>query len=59
LLTDCLCVLTSTIGAGDTFIAGALYALHIEGWGLEAKLAFAVGLATTKVQKEGFADLTR
>ncbi|KAK4457757.1 Ketohexokinase [Cladorrhinum samala] len=48
-----------TIGAGDTFIAGALYALHIEGWGLEAKLAFAVGLATTKVQKEGFADLTR
>ncbi|KAK4163535.1 Ketohexokinase [Cladorrhinum sp. PSN259] len=47
-----------TIGAGDTFIAGALYALHIESWDPEAKLAFAVALATKKVQREGFAGLT-
>ncbi|KAK4226883.1 hypothetical protein QBC38DRAFT_214788 [Podospora fimiseda] len=48
----------ATIGAGDTFIAGALYALHIEGWDLKAKLAYAVALATKKVQMEGFAGLT-
>ncbi|KAK4192885.1 Ketohexokinase [Podospora australis] len=47
-----------TIGAGDTFIAGMLYGLHNETWSREAKLAFAVGLATKKVQIEGFAHLT-
>ncbi|KAK3984793.1 Ketohexokinase [Cladorrhinum sp. PSN332] len=47
-----------TIGAGDTFIAGALYVLHIDGWDLRAKLEYAVALATKKVQMEGFAGLT-
>ncbi|GAB1314157.1 Carbohydrate kinase PfkB domain-containing protein [Madurella fahalii] len=46
-----------TIGAGDTFIAGMLYGLHVEAWSRDAKLAFAVGLATRKVQREGFAGL--
>jgi ketohexokinase len=47
----------STIGAGDTFIAGMLYGLHADAWSREAKLEFAVGLATKKVQREGFAGL--
>ncbi|KAK4153137.1 Ketohexokinase [Chaetomidium leptoderma] len=46
-----------TIGAGDTFIAGMLYGLHADAWSREAKLAFAVGLATKKVRREGFAGL--
>ncbi|KAK4238874.1 Ketohexokinase [Achaetomium macrosporum] len=46
-----------TIGAGDTFIAAMLYGLHVETWSSEARLAFAVGLATKKVQREGFAGL--
>ncbi|KAK3937660.1 Ketohexokinase [Diplogelasinospora grovesii] len=50
-----------TIGAGDTFIAGMLYGLicHIEDWTREAKLSFAVGLATRKVQRDGFAGLAQ
>lgn len=48
----------STVGAGDTFIAAMLYGLHADAcWSPEAKLAFAVGLATKKVQREGFAGL--
>ncbi|KAK4181451.1 Ribokinase-like protein [Triangularia setosa] len=49
-----------TIGAGDTFIAGVLYASlssHMDAWSHKAKLAFAVELATSKVQNEGFAHL--
>ncbi|KAK0670486.1 Ribokinase-like protein [Cercophora samala] len=62
-----------TIGAGDTFIAGVLYASlssssssHMDAdnnnnddkaWSQKAKLAFAVELATRKVQAEGFAHL--
>jgi len=46
----------STLGAGDTFIAGMLYALQTSAT-YEQALAFAVGLATKKVQQEGFADL--
>ncbi|KAK0735463.1 Ribokinase-like protein [Apiosordaria backusii] len=49
-----------TIGAGDTFIAGVLYASlssHMDAWSQKAKLAFAVELATRKVQNEGFAHL--
>jgi len=36
-----------------------LYGLicHTDGWGQEAKLRFAVELATKKVQQEGFAGL--
>ncbi|SPQ21862.1 a1d22f46-8c71-4f8d-a079-2b3ff2a424d3 [Thermothielavioides terrestris] len=48
----------ATVGAGDTFIAGMLYGLHADGWSPEATLAFAVELATKKVQREGFAGLT-
>jgi ketohexokinase len=48
---------SSTIGAGDTFIAAMLYGLHVDAWSSEAKLAFAVRLATKKVQREGFAGL--
>lgn len=49
----------STVGAGDTFIAGMLYGLicHTSDWSQEAKLRFAVELATSKVQREGFAGL--
>jgi hypothetical protein len=47
----------STIGAGDTFIAAMLYGLHADAWSRETKLAFGVGLATKKVQTEGFAGL--
>ncbi|KAK0614121.1 Ribokinase-like protein, partial [Immersiella caudata] len=48
-----------TVGAGDTFIAGMLYGLicHTDDWSREAKLRFAVELATKKVQREGFAGL--
>jgi ketohexokinase len=45
------------VGAGDTFIAGIVYGLACRNWALEATLAFAVRLATKKVQREGFADL--
>lgn len=49
----------STIGAGDTFIAGVLSRMHAgtrsSSW--EDALGFAVGLATKKVQQEGFAGL--
>lgn len=56
MLTMALCG-CSTIGAGDTFIAAMLYGLHAESWSTKEKLAFAVGLATKKVQQEGFAGL--
>ena len=51
----------STIGAGDTFIAGMLYALicHDEDWPLSQKLSFANGLAGRKVAQEGFSGLGR
>ncbi|EGS17258.1 uncharacterized protein CTHT_0065770 [Thermochaetoides thermophila DSM 1495] len=45
-----------TLGAGDTFIAGMLYALHTSAT-YDQALTFAVGLATKKVQQEGFAGL--
>jgi ketohexokinase len=47
-----------TIGAGDTFIAGMLYALtNHEEWELQRKLEFANQLAGKKVLQEGFDDL--
>ncbi|KAK4103919.1 Ribokinase-like protein [Parathielavia hyrcaniae] len=46
-----------TIGAGDTFVAGMLYGLHARGWSVRERLAFAVRLATKKVQREGFGGL--
>lgn len=51
----------STIGAGDTFIAGMLYGLICKGkeWDLAQKLKMANRLAGTKVAQEGFSDLGR
>ncbi|KAI1824683.1 Ribokinase-like protein [Xylaria intraflava] len=45
-----------TVGAGDTFIAGILFGFlyHEHDWDDQAKLSFAVQLATCKVQQEGF-----
>ncbi|EJT80521.1 hypothetical protein GGTG_00517 [Gaeumannomyces tritici R3-111a-1] len=51
----------STIGAGDTFIAGVIFDLFCrdgdEGRDLQDTLRFAVGLATRKVQIDGFGGL--
>jgi hypothetical protein len=49
----------STVGAGDTFIAGILYSclIHHDSWSLPKKLAFAIELAGRKVAQEGFANL--
>ncbi|KAM4056102.1 pfkB family carbohydrate kinase domain-containing protein [Hirsutella rhossiliensis] len=49
----------STVGAGDTFIAGMLYGLvcREKTWHLSQSVRFAVDLATLKVQREGFQGL--
>lgn len=48
-----------TVGAGDTFVAGMMYALsrREKGWDLQQKLAFANELAGRKVIQDGFAGL--
>ncbi|QYT05794.1 PfkB domain-containing protein [Trichoderma simmonsii] len=48
-----------SVGAGDTFVAGMLYSLvcRDRGWDVSHGLRFAVHLATTKVQREGFQGL--
>ena len=53
--------LFSTIGAGDTFIAGILYShlAHQGDWSLSQKLEFSNELAGRKVVQEGFAGLGR
>ncbi|KAH6658349.1 Ribokinase-like protein [Truncatella angustata] len=50
-----------TVGAGDTFVAGILFALlcHLEDGDVESTVRFAVQLATCKVQKEGFGGVGR
>ena len=49
------------VGAGDTFIAGMLYALMCRSsdWRLEQKVDFANGLAGRKITQEGFHGLRR
>lgn len=48
----------SSIGAGDTFIAGVLYSLICrKDWALDYTLEFANELAGRKVIQEGFAGL--
>lgn len=49
----------SSIGAGDTFIAGMLYGLtqHAGTWNLKQKLEYANELAGRKVYLNGFADV--
>lgn len=51
----------SSIGAGDTFIAGILYALiwRDGDWDLSKKLGFANRVAGMKVAQEGFGGLGR
>ncbi|KAM3560506.1 hypothetical protein MY1884_002895 [Beauveria asiatica] len=54
--------MTSSVGAGDTFIAGMLYSLTTGGredkpWDARRCVRLAVDLATLKVQREGFAGL--
>ncbi|KAJ5386298.1 pfkB family kinase [Penicillium cosmopolitanum] len=49
------------IGAGDTFIAGMLYAMNCKEkeWDISQKLKFANRLAGIKVSQEGFSGLGR
>ncbi|KAI1330077.1 Ribokinase-like protein [Xylariaceae sp. FL0255] len=47
-----------TVGAGDTFIAGVLFCLcYDQIWSDQAILGFAVELASSKIQQEGFGGL--
>ena len=52
-------IFDSTVGAGDTLIAGMLFGLncHFDDWALDHKLAFANELAGRKVVQEGLHDL--
>ncbi|KAL7931154.1 Ribokinase-like protein [Trichoderma chlorosporum] len=56
--TESISVVDS-VGAGDTFVAGMLYSLvcRDRSWDVSRGLRFAVHLATTKVQREGFQGL--
>lgn len=58
LLQDIL-MITSPIGAGDTFNAGMLYALNCKNneWDLATKVKFANRIAGMKVAQEGFSGL--
>ncbi|PVH93897.1 Ribokinase-like protein [Periconia macrospinosa] len=55
----CHSQVVDTIGAGDTFIAGMLFALthHEHDWNLEQKLMLANELAGRKVLQHGFSNL--
>ena len=53
-----LLIFGSTVGAGDTFIAGMLFSLTCRGeWDLDRKLEFANELAGRKVVQEGLRGL--
>ena len=54
-----LLIVISTVGAGDTFIAGMLFALtcFVDDWTLERKMKFANELAGRKVVQEGLRGL--
>ncbi len=51
-------MLSSTVGAGDTFIAGVLFALlYSDTVDILKTLRFAIGLAGCKVAQHGFSGL--
>lgn len=54
-----LLTIESPVGAGDTFIAGMLYALNCrdKNWSIAESVEFAVGVAGMKVFQEGFSGL--
>lgn len=51
--------MSSSIGAGDTFVAGMLFGIlcHEDDWGHGRKLQFATELAGLKVCQDGFQGL--
>lgn len=51
--------IVDAVGAGDTFVAGMLYGLLCRAgdWDLHRMVRFAVDLATTKIQQDGFEGL--
>lgn len=52
-------IVSSTVGAGDTLIAGMLFGLtcRVADWTLDRKLQFANELAGRKVVQEGLCGL--
>lgn len=56
-----LLISRSPIGAGDTFIAGILYALNCKDkdWSLAQCVEFGIKVAGMKVFQEGFSGLDR
>ncbi|KAJ3344944.1 hypothetical protein HDU83_004598 [Entophlyctis luteolus] len=46
-----------TIGAGDTFAAGMIYGVGLQGWDVKSACEFAVRLATAKCAQVGFDGL--
>lgn len=51
--------MSSSIGAGDTFVAGMLFGIlcHEDDWDHERKLLFATEIAGLKVCQDGFQGL--
>ncbi|KAF3770789.1 putative PfkB family kinase [Cryphonectria parasitica EP155] len=58
-VSDLAVQIVDAVGAGDTFIAGVMYGLLCRSgdWDVENTVRFAVDLATTKIQQDGFEGL--
>ena len=50
----CEICISVAIGAGDTFIAGAILGMGLKGWDVIRSARFACALATTKCAQVGF-----